>query len=204
MAERRRRKTRLFTGDVKALLYAFGDVEEPNYETVNVLEDVLINYLIDTCHDAAAFAKTTHRQKIKVDDFKFALRKDPMKHGRIQELLALQKIITDAKKQFDNSEGKSVKAAGQGHHDEDDEDEEDDGEHPGGGSAGGNTNNSNNAAGSATGSSTASVPAAGALPGAKQQPVKYNKDGSIRKARKPYKKRAKKGEAASSASQTPA
>jgi len=48
MAERRRKKTKFFTNDVKSLLYAFGDVENPLPDTVNALEDILITYIIDT------------------------------------------------------------------------------------------------------------------------------------------------------------
>jgi transcription initiation factor TFIID subunit 13 len=56
-------------------------------------------------------AKSANRQKIKVDDFKFAIRKDKIKLGRVEELLYLQKEITEAKKMFDNSEGQSAKTA---------------------------------------------------------------------------------------------
>lgn len=48
MTERRRKKGKLFSNDVKSLLYAFGDVENPLPETVSALEDVLVTYIIDT------------------------------------------------------------------------------------------------------------------------------------------------------------
>jgi transcription initiation factor TFIID subunit 13 len=54
-------------------------------------------------------ARTSGRAKIKVDDFKFAVRNDPKKLGRIEELLQLQKVIQDAKRLFDNAEGKPTK-----------------------------------------------------------------------------------------------
>jgi transcription initiation factor TFIID subunit 13 len=45
---------------------------------------------------------------VKVDDFKFALRNDHRKLGRVEELLVLQREINEARKTFDNSEGKSL------------------------------------------------------------------------------------------------
>lgn len=54
-------------------------------------------------------ARTANRAKIKVEDFKFAVRNDPKKLGRIEELLVLQKVIQDAKRLFDNAEGKPTK-----------------------------------------------------------------------------------------------
>jgi transcription initiation factor TFIID subunit 13 len=41
-----------------------------------------------------------------VDDFKVALRNDPTKLGRVEELLHLQKVISEARKQFDTDDGK--------------------------------------------------------------------------------------------------
>lgn len=54
------------------------------------------------CHDAARVAAHAKRNKIKVDDFKFTLRRDPKKLGRVEELLHMAKVITDARKQFDD------------------------------------------------------------------------------------------------------
>lgn len=59
------------------------------------------SFIIETCHAAAQCAATSHRAKIKVDDFKFALRKDPKKLGRVTELLAMDKDIRKKRKAFD-------------------------------------------------------------------------------------------------------
>lgn len=56
------------------------------------------------CHDAARMASQARRNKIKVDDFKFALRRDPKKLGRVEELLVMAKVIADARKQFDDKQ----------------------------------------------------------------------------------------------------
>ncbi|KAG5358139.1 Transcription initiation factor TFIID subunit 13 [Yarrowia sp. B02] len=105
---RKRKRTNLFVNDIKPLLYAFGDVSEPYPETVAALEDILTDYIVDTCHEAAKMAEIAGRQKIKVDDFKFLLRNDPRKLGRAEELLVLQKEFVEARKAFDSTEGKQL------------------------------------------------------------------------------------------------
>ncbi|KAK9478825.1 transcription initiation factor IID, 18kD subunit-domain-containing protein [Lipomyces japonicus] len=108
---KKRKRANLFTNDVRALMYAFGDVHDPDRESVAVLEDILSDYIVDMCHEAARMAKTTNRNKVKVDDFKFALRRDYKKLGRIDELQRLSKEIQQARKTFDDSEGKSLSRA---------------------------------------------------------------------------------------------
>lgn len=178
-------KPRLFTKDVKALLYAYGDVEEPLPETVNAVEDLLVNYVVDLCHDAHAYSKVTLRQKVRVEDFKFALRKDPYKYGRLEELLLMQKKIESARKQFDNTEGKNFKSMAV---DDDDEDAQND--------------EANGVVGQSTGTNSASA-SNNSTGTSDRKPTKKNKKDDNRpkrkytksgKERKPYKKRAKKGE----------
>lgn len=106
----RRQRQPLFANDLKALLYAFGDVDTPYVETVGVLEDILQEYLAAICAEAARMARAAGRNKIKVDDFKFALRNDPRKLGRVEKLLVLQKEFDAARKEYDYSrlEGKQL------------------------------------------------------------------------------------------------
>ncbi|KAF3214315.1 Transcription initiation factor TFIID subunit 13, variant 2 [Orbilia oligospora] len=84
-------------------MYAFGDDFQPFTESVNTLDEIVTEYIIEMCHEAAKSASHARRNKIKVDDFKFALRRDPRKLGRVEELLAMTKVIQDARKQFDET-----------------------------------------------------------------------------------------------------
>ena len=83
-------------------MYAFGDDPDPLPESVQVLDEIVTEYIVDMCHDAARLAAQARRNKIKVDDFKYALRNDPKKLGRVEELLVMSKVIADARKQFDD------------------------------------------------------------------------------------------------------
>ena len=66
------------------------------------------------CHSAAQYASYSRRQKIKVDDFRFALRRDPNKLGRVQELLRMERELKEARKAFDQNDDQvaNLKSAG--------------------------------------------------------------------------------------------
>ena len=83
---------------VAGFLYAFGDDDSPLPETIRVLDEIIVDFIIETCHEAALCASYSRRSKIKVDDFKFMLRKDPKKLGRVTELLSLDKEIKKKRK----------------------------------------------------------------------------------------------------------
>lgn len=91
---------------MESFLYAFGDDEAPLPETVRVLDEIVTDFIIETCHVAAHAAHYSGRQKVKVDDFLFAIRKSPEMLGRVQELLKMDRELKEARKQFDAAEGK--------------------------------------------------------------------------------------------------
>lgn len=103
---RMRQKGQQFpTSDLEAYLVAFGDDRDPLPETVKVLDEIVTDFIIETCHEAAACASYSRRAKIKVDDFKFMLRRDPKKLGRVTDLLNLEKEFKAKRKAFDTDEG---------------------------------------------------------------------------------------------------
>lgn len=97
-------KQRLFTNDLKSLLFAYGDSPTPNIETIHTLEDTVTSYLLDVIMDANKIRKLQNRNKFKETDLRFALRKDPIKLGRVEDLSNLTKEISKANKMFDVNE----------------------------------------------------------------------------------------------------
>ena len=91
---------------VESFLYAFGDDPAPLDETVRVLDSIAKDFIVETCHQAHRAATISGRQKTKTDDFKFAVRGSEEMLGRVQGLLNAERELTDARKQFDTSEGK--------------------------------------------------------------------------------------------------
>ncbi|KAJ4988185.1 transcription initiation factor IID [Stagonosporopsis vannaccii] len=102
---------------VEAFLLAFGDNDYPLPETIRVLDEIVTDYIIETCHEAAAVAHHARRAKIKLDDFKFMLRRDTGKLGRVSEMLETDKELKRKRKAFDTDEG-AVLQKGEGREEE--------------------------------------------------------------------------------------
>lgn len=96
---------------VESFLLAYGDTARPPLRaTVLTLDEIITDYIIETCHEAAAVASHARRQKIKLDDFKFMLRRDTAKLGRVSELLETDKELKKKRKAFDTEEGVVVRS----------------------------------------------------------------------------------------------
>ena len=90
---------------MEAFLLAFGDNDYPLPETLRLLDEIITDYIIETCHEAASVAHHARRAKIKLDDFKFMLRRDTGKLGRVSEMLETDKELKRKRKAFDTDEG---------------------------------------------------------------------------------------------------
>ncbi|KAJ5369651.1 Transcription initiation factor TFIID subunit 13 [Penicillium cosmopolitanum] len=108
-----------FSSELRLLLLAYGDPaphhsypQEPLPETIRVLDEIVTDFILELCHGAAQVAHHARRQKIKVDDFRFALRRDPNKLGRVQELLRMERELKEARKAFDQNDDQVAKDAG--------------------------------------------------------------------------------------------
>lgn len=111
MSYRSIRRSHAHLSTVRLLLLAYGDPSphpsfpsEPLPETVRVLDEIVTDFILEMCHGAAQYASYSRRQKIKVDDFRFALRRDPNKLGRVQELLRMERELKEARKAFDQND----------------------------------------------------------------------------------------------------
>ncbi|KXT02638.1 hypothetical protein AC578_1162 [Pseudocercospora eumusae] len=89
------------TQDLGELLYAFGDSSQPLSSTMAVLDEILTDFIIETCHAAALCASYSRRQKIKIDDFRWVLRKNPALLGRVNEQLFREKYIKSQRRLVD-------------------------------------------------------------------------------------------------------
>ena len=79
---------------------------QPFPETLKVLDEILTDFIIETCHNAVAVATYSGRAKLKLSDFEFMLRRDSIKLGRVQEMFKKKRDIDNKKKLFDATEGK--------------------------------------------------------------------------------------------------
>ncbi|KAF2728877.1 TFIID-18kDa-domain-containing protein [Polyplosphaeria fusca] len=92
--------------ELAGFLLAFGDEADPLPETIRCLDEIVTDYIIESCHAAAATAHHARRAKIKLDDFKFMLRRDNSKLGRVSEMLETDKELKRKRRAFDTDEGK--------------------------------------------------------------------------------------------------
>ena len=81
---------------------------------MRILDEIVTDFIIETCHLAARSAAYSRRQKIKVDDFKFAIKGDEGMLGRVQELLGMERELREARRQFEVGEGKVGLERGKG------------------------------------------------------------------------------------------
>lgn len=63
-----------------------------------MLDEILTDFIIETCHCAALSASYSRRQKIKVDDFRWVLRRDSKKLGRVGEMYLKERMLKESRK----------------------------------------------------------------------------------------------------------
>nr|POE52027.1 transcription initiation factor tfiid subunit 13 [Quercus suber] len=89
-----------------SLLYAYGSNPHSQTHTqlpstISVLDEILTDFIIETCHNAALCASYSRRQKIKVDDFKWVLRRDEALLGRVLESMWKVDDLKEKRRGFD-------------------------------------------------------------------------------------------------------
>eukprot|EP00698_Gefionella_okellyi_P003375 TRINITY_DN13145_c0_g1_i1.p1 TRINITY_DN13145_c0_g1~~TRINITY_DN13145_c0_g1_i1.p1 ORF type:complete len:102 (-),score=16.38 TRINITY_DN13145_c0_g1_i1:195-500(-) len=91
--------TNLASTSIRGLMYAFGDVSNPLPESVDLVETMVNDYIVDVTQKALAVATG---KKLRADDFLFVIRKDTRKCKRAKELLRLNEELKKARKVFDD------------------------------------------------------------------------------------------------------
>ena len=83
---------------VLTLLLCFQSAHPISTETVDMLEDLLIEFITETTHKCMEIGRTG---RIQVEDIIFLVRKDPKKYSRVKELLTMNEELKKARKAFD-------------------------------------------------------------------------------------------------------
>jgi transcription initiation factor TFIID subunit 13 len=79
------------------MLFGFGDSDNPRQDTVELVEELVVEYLTDTLTAAARISQT----RIRTDDLLYVLRHDEKKLARVEELLFMSEELDRARKVFD-------------------------------------------------------------------------------------------------------
>lgn len=96
--------------ELQHFLFAHGDHPHSLDLTKRVLDELLTDFITETCFEAHRSAQLAGRQKIKLDDIKFACRKNPSYLGKIQETLDKKAEIDAARKLLDQNDDKITKS----------------------------------------------------------------------------------------------
>ncbi|KAM7182694.1 transcription initiation factor IID [Rhypophila sp. PSN 637] len=86
--------------ELAQMLYGHGDVAQPLPETVRVLDEIATDFIQGISFEATRAAHHAGRQKVKFEDFEFAMRRNPAYMGKIQEVFEKKKEIENARKNF--------------------------------------------------------------------------------------------------------
>ncbi|KAI1279586.1 Transcription initiation factor TFIID subunit 13 [Halotydeus destructor] len=92
------RRKRLFSKELRCMMYGFGDDQNPYTESVDMLEDLVIYYITEIISKAMEIGRPG---RVAVEDIMFLIRKDTKKFGRVKELLSMNEELKKARKAFD-------------------------------------------------------------------------------------------------------
>ncbi|KAI2617456.1 TFIID-18kDa-domain-containing protein [Hypoxylon sp. NC1633] len=95
--------------EVATLLFAYGDVEDPLPETVRLMDAITTEFLEGICFEASRAAQLAGRQKLKFDDFEFALHRNPRYLGRVRVMMEKRKRINLLRKTFTQEDDTVIK-----------------------------------------------------------------------------------------------
>ncbi|CAF0968014.1 unnamed protein product [Didymodactylos carnosus] len=94
------KKRRVLSRELRCMMFGFGDDINPYSESVDVLEDLVLQYITDMTLKATGISK---QGRIQVDDILHLLRRDTRKYTRVRELLMMNEELKKARKAFDSS-----------------------------------------------------------------------------------------------------
>ena len=126
--------TFIYFRKVSRLLFAYGDVESPLPETVRVLDEIVTEFLEGVCFEASRHAQVAGRQKLKFDDFEFALRRSPTYLGKVRSMIDKRQHIASMRSLFKENDDDII--ASKEHGDGKDKDKGKEKDKSGGGGAG--------------------------------------------------------------------
>ncbi|TRY71616.1 hypothetical protein TCAL_03131 [Tigriopus californicus] len=91
-------KRRMFSKELRCMLFGYGDDQNPYTETVDLLEDLVLHFIMDTTQKAMEIGRPG---RVQVEDMIFLVRKHPKMYARVRELLTMNEELKKARKAFD-------------------------------------------------------------------------------------------------------
>ncbi|KAL3078768.1 hypothetical protein niasHS_014550 [Heterodera schachtii] len=90
----------LFRKELRSMLFGFGDERNPNDDTLEALEQIVVEYVKEVCRKALEVGKPN---RVNLEDIHYLIRRDQKKFSRVKELLSLSEELKKARKAFDDA-----------------------------------------------------------------------------------------------------
>lgn len=91
-------RRRLFMKELRCTLYGYGDDPNPYTETVEFLDDLVLEFITDMTKKAMEIGRSG---RVQVEDIIFLVRKQPKMYARVRDLLTMNEELKKARKAFD-------------------------------------------------------------------------------------------------------
>ncbi|KIY42993.1 TFIID-18kDa-domain-containing protein [Fistulina hepatica ATCC 64428] len=86
-----------YTAEISQMMFVFGEVQDPNPETVNLVEDIIKSQLIELIVQARALSLRRGAKNISGEDLIFLIRHDRGKVNRLRTYLSWKEVRKHAK-----------------------------------------------------------------------------------------------------------
>ena len=90
-----------FTNELKGIMYGFGDVENPDQESVELLQEYVIEYIQNIAYAAFRRNKRKGSNELSLRDLLYVLKKDKKRYYRIKNLIHFYENAKSIKKRND-------------------------------------------------------------------------------------------------------
>ncbi|KAI1795095.1 TFIID-18kDa-domain-containing protein [Ganoderma leucocontextum] len=86
-----------YSQEISQMMFVFGEVQDPNQETVNLVEDIVRSQLIELILQARALASRRGARHLSAEDLIFLIRHDRAKVNRLRTYLSWKDVRKHAK-----------------------------------------------------------------------------------------------------------
>ena len=93
-------RRRLFMKELRCTLFGYGDDPNPYTETVEFLDDLVLEFISDMTQKAMEIGRSG---RVQVEDIIFLVRKQPKMYARVRDLLTMNEELKKARKAFDDN-----------------------------------------------------------------------------------------------------
>jgi len=92
------KKKRIFSKELRCMMYGFGDDHNPYTESVDMLEDLVIQFISEVALRAMDIGRSG---RVSVEDVMHLVQRDGRKFARVRDLLTMNEELKKARKAFD-------------------------------------------------------------------------------------------------------